>query len=103
LSVGENPNALIQGADGRKLGVMKKVILAVFALLALGIPLLGLADAATEAKTRAGRKRHSQARHHTRKSTVGAKRSQGARQGHRSRARVRAHSRKAAPTDRTPR
>jgi Ni/Co efflux regulator RcnB len=79
---------------------MKKVIMAVVALLALGLPLLGLANAATEAKSPAGKRRHSQARHHARRSTSGAKRSQAGRQSHH-RARARAH--KSAPVDKAPR
>ena len=93
---------LIRRGDERKIGAMKKVILAALALIALGIPLLGLADAATGAKTPAGKKRHSHARHHARKSTGSTRRSQAARRGHRSHSGARARAHKAAPTDRTP-
>jgi hypothetical protein len=81
---------------------MKKAIFAVLALVALGLPLLALADTAAPSKTVAGKKRHSTARHHARKSTVGPKRSQAGKHG-RHHARTRAHARKSAPADRTPR
>ena len=91
------------------MAAMKKAIFALLALVALGLPLLALADTADPSttasgkRTASGKKRHSTARHHARKSTAGPKRSQAGKHGRRRHARTRAHAHKSAPTEQAPR